>query len=99
MTSQHPEDYPLSTELRTTLCQLLALGFMDRTAHRMVEDDDLISTDDANVIYGLAETMVDRASEHLAEDYRESPESVYQALYTAGIEAADAVEAKAIQRN
>ena len=97
--TQHPEDHPLSPELRVTMAQIVAVGFMDRMAGQLVEDDDVIQVSDANAIYGLAETMVDRASEHLASDYRESPETVYQALYAAGVDAADAVEAKAVSRN
>ena len=95
----HPEDHPLSAELRTTMAQIVAVGFMDRTAHRLVEDDDVIQVDDANAIMGLAETLVDRAAKHLADAYRESPESCHEALYLVGAEAADRVEAKAVQRN
>ena len=99
MTTQHPEDHPLSDELRVTLCQVLAVGFLDRMTGFHVEDGGLISTDDANAIFGLAEKMVDNAAPTLADAYRESPEAVHAALYLAGSDAADKVETAAVSRN
>ena len=99
MTNQHPEDHPLSPELRVTMAKIVAVGFMDRMAGQPVEDDDVIQVSDANTIFGVAEVMVDRASEHLADAYRESPETVYEALYMAGVDAADKVEVAAASRN
>ena len=98
MTPDH-EDYPLSDELRTTMCKVLTLGFMDRMSGQLVEDNDIIQTSDANAIYGAAETLVDRAAKSLADAYVESPDAVHAGLYMAGVDAAEAVEAKAVQRN
>ena len=83
-----------------TLCQVLAVGFLDRMSGFHVEDGGLISTDDANAIFGLAETLVDRAAPALATGYRESPESCpCRAVRWRASDAADKVEAVVVQRN
>ena len=74
----------ISDDLRTELCQVWALGFLDAMKGEAVTDDDSIPSYLAPPLVHLAELSVDGAATMIAEVFQENPSIVYDTLYRVG---------------
>ena len=89
----------LDDDLRSTLVQVFALGFLDAMAGFKVKDDDLIAGVDAAAIETAALQCIAQGEEMLAGHYRENPKMCNDAVYNTGRWVYREVERRHIQMN
>ena len=82
----------ISDDLRGTLAQVYALGFLDYCAGTPVEDDDTIPAEVALLLHDLATKYIEASEALIAALYPENPQAVHQSLYVVGYQAAKAIE-------
>ena len=83
----------LSSPLRTELCQVWALGFVDCMKGGPVTDDDTIPSVMVPHLVKLAEGCIDHAASFIAEVFTENPETIYSTVYGAGYDVCAAMNA------
>ena len=85
------EQPTISEELRTALCQVWTLGFVEAVAGGEVTDDDVIPTQFGDLLKEMATWAVDEAVPKIAPLIQEHPTTCYQAMYEVGFETAKAL--------
>lgn len=95
----HEDDPKLTADLRVTLSQVFALGYLDAMAGFEVKEDDLIASEDAAGIEALALAYIELTEDVIHANYIENPQMVHDGMYVAGRLAYSQVERRAIQRN
>ena len=98
------DDNRINDDLRAELCQVFALGFLDRMAGFEVRDDDLIPytpppPDFATTLRTLALGCINHAQDMIAANIRENPQTIYNSVYEVGVEAFDRLERQVVSRN
>ena len=83
------EQPTISDELRVTLMQAWALGFLEYVAGGEVTDKDQITTQFGEQLIEMATWAIDEAGPKIAPLIQENPSACYQAVYEAGRKTAE----------
>ena len=83
------EQPTISDELRVTLMQVWALGFLEHVAGGEVTDQDQINTQFGDQLIEMATWAIDEAAPKIASLILENPQACHQAMYLAGRKTAE----------
>ena len=89
----------LSPDLRATLLQIFALGYIEQMAGCEVTDDDEIDSETASEIEAAALVCINKAESFIGTNYAENPQQVHNEVYLAGRWAYRQAESLWMQRN
>ena len=78
----------ISNDLRTELCQVFVVGFLDTMAGGQVTDDDLIPSGMCDPLAKMAEGSIDGAAAMIGEIFQENPSAVFATVYDFGAQVA-----------
>ena len=89
----------LADDLKVELAQLWTVGFLDRLNGGPVQDDQMLPVAAVESFIASAMGVIESAAPKLAAAYPENPQTVYDTVYAAGVEAAAMIEARKIAMN